>query len=272
MEQCINVVPIILMYSESVRFYCVYLAADNCTVPVVVCMSRSLDYKNVRDSVELAVWLDCMITCLQQTCTELSKLPPGGSKTKPWLVDGTGCFYKHIRAFPKSDTNSASRGPSRLVSGKRIRLSNILPCMRVCTRSHARASILFPIGYMSMPDPATGGNELYEYLLGSMKQYFKRWTDIEIGSPLLMYKTLVGRTNTKPHALVLGNLYKEKVAVAVEVMNQAKVAHMDLRPENIIWTVCNDELRVMVIDFEDCRFFQEQIPEQERYEDVRYPF
>lgn len=65
--------------------------------------------------------------------------------------------------------------------------------------------------------------------------------------------------STKPPSELIVS-YCESLTTVVEILNAAKVAHMDLRPANIMWTVSPEGRFLMqVIDFEDAVIFGSRI-------------
>lgn len=76
--------------------------------------------------------------------------------------------------------------------------------------------------------------------------------------PVIIFPGLTvqdGWTNEKPPSDCV-SMYLEALAQAVAFLNRAQIAHMDLRPPNIMWRQNSDGmLEVMVIDFEDAVAF-----------------
>lgn len=67
--------------------------------------------------------------------------------------------------------------------------------------------------------------------------------------------------------------YLMKVKEIVMALNDAKVAHMDLRPSNIMWREDDSGIAVQVIDFEDSYRFNSIVPLYgSMKDDLRYPY
>jgi serine/threonine protein kinase len=95
---------------------------------------------------------------------------------------------------------------------------------------------------------------------------------IVVSFPLLRKEE--GWSNNKPlesHA----QAYINELGRAVSVLNDAEVAHMDLRPSNIMWRLDPDDdskVQMQIIDLEDAERFGHPIRLWEVLkEDVRYP-
>lgn len=95
-------------------------------------------------------------------------------------------------------------------------------------------------------------------------------------SPLIVFECLHGKdgwTNEKPvdEAAVE---YINMLDTAVKLLNRAQVAHLDLRPQNIMWRMHQGAIEMRLIDFETAIPFGLFIPpESATYlaRDARYP-
>jgi hypothetical protein len=145
---------------------------------------------------------------------------------------------------------------------------------------YAEELILFPKGVLTFP-----GEDITESL-GLRKALYKRlhsnFRNLSMTHrPLIAFDCLSeeeGWSNLRPPAENIDS-YLQQILRAVEVINAAKVCHLDLRPSNIMWRIVPGtyDVEIRVIDFEDSVFFGEVIPENfiaEVYDrnDFRYPF
>ena len=92
-----------------------------------------------------------------------------------------------------------------------------------------------------------------------------------------------GWRNDKPFE-ELCQFYKEQLIIAIKALDTAKIAHLDLRPANIMWRSINNSgsdnsinIEIKLIDFEDVVFFDHPIPKELILSiianmDYRYPF
>ena len=51
-----------------------------------------------------------------------------------------------------------------------------------------------------------------------------------------------------------------QIKFAVQILTTASVAHMDLRPANILWRICKGIIEIRLIDFESAFIFNWPIP------------
>ena len=103
--------------------------------------------------------------------------------------------------------------------------------------------------------------------------------------PLILFPLLKsndGWSNKKPSDKYKQS-YREQLGYAIAVLNTAGVAHLDMRPPNIMWrgvdTVDREvgQVELYLIDFEDAIFFDFTIPAEfikfvVTTADTRYPF
>lgn len=128
--------------------------------------------------------------------------------------------------------------------------------------------VLFPAGTVSIP---TTENDLQELLMRECRENgFK--TDIEMlfrkhdgkivvsPCPVLLFPKLVGWSKERPPTH-LRNKYRDKLRRAINALNSAGIAHLDLRPDNIMWKEDNGDVSVRLIDFDDAYPFEYVIPE-----------
>ena len=94
--------------------------------------------------------------------------------------------------------------------------------------------------------------------------------------PIIIYERLQWK-NTRPK-IELVDSYLFQLRLAVDILNKAKVAHLDLRPANIMWReVDSNSIEMKLIDFEDAQMFGFTIPNSfvnnvVSDKDYRYPF
>mmetsp|Transcript_17230 Transcript_17230/g.23679 ORF Transcript_17230/g.23679 Transcript_17230/m.23679 type:complete len:239 (-) Transcript_17230:266-982(-) len=98
--------------------------------------------------------------------------------------------------------------------------------------------------------------------------------------PLVVFPKLSGWCVEKPPAS-LREQYLRQLTAAVEFLNDASIAHLDLRPDNVMWRAVGGEsdaaVEMKLIDFDDAALFDHPIPQEfvsyvVDTRDYRYPF
>jgi hypothetical protein len=165
-------------------------------------------------------------------------------------------FFKPIR---ERCEGSSSRD-SLLISGSDMR-SNVEAIMLAYRRLHsvenATDFFLFPLGIVSYPSPGASSYDCRARNIMEMctSQYFVH-SELLVGSgcPIVVFEELQAPwSNAKPPSDVAQS-YVECVSRAVSILNAAEIAHMDLRPANVMWrrlTADRPEVQIRVIDLED---------------------
>lgn len=142
---------------------------------------------------------------------------------------------------------------------------------------HARSQelILFPTGVVCVPSALSAEYtaDIANALKAKLALHFPTSRDPAL-VPLLVFEQLDETwTNTPPTQEEVLDKYIARLTDAVEVLTLAGVAHMDLRPENVMWRWDEErrEVQMRLIDFEDARVFGDLV-EFHRFYDARYPF
>jgi serine/threonine protein kinase len=102
--------------------------------------------------------------------------------------------------------------------------------------------------------------------------------------PLILFPRLSpsdGWTDAKPALGIIQQLYLEQLKLAIDALNTAGIAHLDLRPANALWREIHNgdtpSVELRLIDFEDAVPFGQVIPPElvrviVDSDDYRYPF
>jgi hypothetical protein len=277
------VVPGIAMAGRNVQFFGTYLLRD--TFPVMVALSPEMCLTGTtREQMEIAAWCvrlaDFAVQTLDMTrnAQPLLSLPQASVTLnmakyfpKPLSDD---CLAIHIdsRKYVEHDYTTAC-----------VRLQRV---MEVYQRLYHAALahegdldlIQFPEGVVTIPCHDYPGREGERALLiRRCKEAGFRRADYD-NRPVMLFPRLAttdGWTSNPP-PVHLQALYLHELRRAVQLLNRAKVAHLDLHPANILWRCVDSQdpkLELRVIDFEHAQLFDTVIPN--RFVSLcshRYPF
>lgn len=142
--------------------------------------------------------------------------------------------------------------------------------------NNSQKYFLFPVGVLSYPSHNTC---FYGDVKGSLSIFFEKnfshkFSYMKYGCLVLVFPKLDSNwKNTKPSTQYHSS-YLTGVAMAIKMMNEARIAHFDLRASNIMWSEENIEtVSIQFIDFEDAIPFGAHFkPYENHYYDKRYPF
>lgn len=141
---------------------------------------------------------------------------------------------------------------------------------------------IFPLGVMSFPkcgQPRPCHETMRRVMMESIRRYFFDPDDLtQEGCPVVVYEMLhkrEGWNQSKPPPELVTS-YVDSIVAAVGILNAAGIAHMDLRPSNIMWRRNGEsilrEVEVKIIDLEDAVPFGYYISFVEVLKsDSRYP-
>jgi hypothetical protein len=174
-----------------------------------------------------------------------------------------------VRLFPETTAG---------VSNMALRLNQLLSmyeAMRCVDHSHL---ILYPEGVVTVPGEDVPDSST---IRAALKVRCKQcgFTLDYAYCPIILFAYLDGWKTEKPVPELQGS-YLEQLGVAIAVMNKAGVAHLDLRPDNVLWRPRAGVEKgvplvdLKIIDFEDAVCFEFPIPTeyvQVIVHDARYP-
>jgi serine/threonine protein kinase len=200
-------------------------------------------------------------------------------------------FFKLILLSPKIMARIGNRSLRNYIrSPKTTNLNDIMTCYQQLFTAASRGpteggnTVSFPLGVITIPGEGAPEKEtLREGLVRSVTKYFRDGINLShcpsIVFPLLSESD--GWTNGRP-PIDLCDQYLAKLRLAVAILNAARVPHLDLRPENLMWRWVTDGaggggLELKVIDFEFALMFGQVVPEAFVHaivstKDCRYPF
>lgn len=278
LESC--VVPGLVMAGEHLEIIAVYLVPRY--FPCLVSLSRSI---HLTDLWELAAWLVALREFALQSVNLIigTQARVQGGRSIPAEVNNrivlsSRLFFKPIFSKDKS-MRAGVEGDWMDVSSCRSRLRIILTAYERLWRCRERLEfeyVLFPIGVMSFPTTNKYSFEVCRLLQDKCSQSFV-YTESEIKhAPLLIFHFLDDKVwkNVEKPPEKYREQYIEALRQVVDLLNEAGVAHMDLRPSNIMWKVDDSKgrLDIRVIDFEDACLFGTYIDYVDTLgEDARYP-
>jgi hypothetical protein len=254
------VTPVILSYGDCFQIYAVYLI-PNC-FPVIVQLSPPLTYLTFEGRCCIARWGIVLKDFAVGTVESLNQLTRSDGRRrnmKLGLYIAPHLFFKPLQEFHKMGTDS---GDCIVDMGSTLRAnleSMMLAYHLIHNIENANQMFLFPLGVVSYPSfqSLSRDCELCSVMHVCISANFCGHVDlVKHGCPVIVYEELAtanGWSNTKPSPDLVQS-YVDCVTKAVGVLNAANVAHMDLRPANILWRVLGEDktkVEIRVIDLED---------------------
>lgn len=275
------VVPVVLSYSSTLCICAVYLIPE--CYPVIVELSHPLSYLTLEGRCCIARW---GIVLAQFAVQTIDMLKSPGHVNRQNLERHLGLyiapelFFKPLRDYHKAETDSLK---CRLNNGSHLR-TNLELIMLAYNRIHviedAIELFLFPLGVVSYPcEMSPSYTQKIRLVMDEcISRHFCHHKElVKDGCPVIVFDDLSGErgwSSGKPTDDVV-NSYIECVSKAVGVLNAAGIAHMDLRPANILWCrreESDTDVRIRVIDLEDAVPFGFYIRSSDALrDDVRYP-
>jgi len=275
-------VPCIAMAGTSCQFFAVYLLKDN--FPVLVALSPELNlFGTFEQQRVIAEWCLRVVSFASATEEMLQRHRYDQPLATGVCLNMSGYFAKPVgEKWRMSDRGSA------LYSGKNLRLNYIMRLyerIRVSCEVagiNSKISFLFPEGVVSIPGrDVLESLDLREMLLADCRKDGFSGFD-ESFTPLIIFPRLSGSEwNISKPPPEYRDQYVEQLKLAIAALNVSQVAHLDLRPANIMWRADgkgkNSHVELQVIDFEDAVLFNDVIPEKfvkavVETGDRRYPF
>jgi hypothetical protein len=255
----------------------------------------------IEDSRLIAFWLLKLLEFSKETITLLQKAASSYTQSENIEVEAVLKFENHffkplrdtshkVSSFSKENVSS----PSLLTVFQQVSISSSsesLPSpftnlyfklhriMKVYKRldevEDSYSFVLFPLGLLMGPArDIIQTQKIREKLDLICKIHFP---DISIlHRPIIIYERLQWK-NTRPKNELVDS-YLFQLRLAVDILNKAKVAHLDLRPANIMWReVDSNSIEMKLIDFEEAQMFGFTIPHSfvnnvVSDKDYRYPF
>lgn len=232
------VVPGVICFGESLRIVAVYFTPT--TFPVLAYLSDLLSISTWEGRSKLSCWAIALSQFGLETI-DLSLNMKGMQSRSPDKVKFRLCrqqFFKPVRNIETNDGAGIGIAESD-VSSARVNLDVL---MSVYSHLHsvvdADKSILFPVGVVSCPSTQNeNGDDIRALLINFMKQHFRKWSNENNFNHLIfvIYPHLNSSDGWQssdirpPQELV--EAYLMSLAQAVNVLNQAEIAHIDLRYE-----------------------------------------
>ena len=266
------------MAGANVQFLAIYLIKDN--FPVLVELSPELSpFRTLEEQSAIATWCLRLVSFAIHTKTSLESTREAVRPNMVVRLNISGYFAKPVREGWKSthEQREPSEGSddTMLYSMKNSRLNHI---MRLYERIRLSCEgkldvknlILFPEGVVSVPgNNVPESDDLRAMLVQNCIDNSFRGLDLSY-RPLILFPLLKsndGWSNDKPSEKYKQS-YVEQLGYAIAILNTAGVAHLDMRPPNIMWRGIDTadkevgQVELYLIDFEDAIFFNFVIPPQ----------
>lgn len=296
------VVPGVICYGECLQIVAVYLVPPS--FPVIVYLSPALPYWTTHGRSTLSTWAARLSIFLKESITLLDAVNiSNSSSSQPLAMQcliNSNYFYKPIGNSLMNKGRPQGNGKSGFsVSSRRGKLDLMMVVYEQLRRAEEEADklidqpqpsiILFPLGVLSVPsrdNPYT--KNAHAHIQGRILEYFPSLSsggDLE-HVPCIIFPLLDSSSwsNERPPAQYADSYIRE-LNRAVALFNAAGVAHMDLRPANIMWRIavavaafssddCDCRVEMKIIDVEDAMLFGCKLPHSmvEIYaRDSRYP-
>ena len=256
------VVPVVLSIGDCFCIYAVYLIPD--CYPVIVQLSPPLSYLTLEGRCCIARWGIVLAQFAVETTQHLmlqanvrDKIQQVRQEQPLGLYIAHNLFFKPLRDYHKSGGGDSSECVLDVGSHLRTNLELLmLAYNRIHVVENARDYFLFPLGVVSYPSEGSPSHSsrIRDVMDACISKHFLYHLSlVRNGCPVIVYDELDGGSwsNDKPPEDLVDS-YIDCVANAVNVLNAAKIAHMDLRPGNILWrrTECST-VQIQLIDLED---------------------
>lgn len=139
--------------------------------------------------------------------------------------------------------------------------------------------ILFPVGVVNIPPNKGNTTGIRELITTQVNQHFSDKFKNNLQDPdyccsTIMYTYLDLNLWSSSHENLPDLYVPQYIAQLKKIigwLNTAKVSHNDILPRNILWSIQNEQLCLLLIDFEDSCFFGESHL-RATSNDNRYPF
>jgi len=184
-------------------------------------------------------------------------------------------FFKPVYGRLKSYRQNIDSG--YYVSGLRSELNYIMEVHQLLSTVEEHDTyIIQPLGVMSMP---AWDQALYGVIKGKLDHHGLAQPATQ--APMILYSDLsledYRRCDSSQHHYLHqhADSFIKAINRVMEIFNSARVCHMDLRPENIMYKVddASEQLLIKVIDMENAVKWGEYLPIEECFQhDQRYPY
>lgn len=276
------VVPGIAFAAGGIQICLIYLLKP--CFPVLVAVTNVLNpLGSFEDQKLLAKWLlKCYLFGKRTAEIFIASTRVNSSMNKATL-DTEQYFFKPVREGLKVHGQRIISEDALIIS---TQSSSLNYTMRVYETLHStllgpmkRNLFLFPCGVITGIGEDSEGNDALKQVIEIACKRTPNFQDFDIRfKPIILFPLLVDYVTVKP-PLRVRDSYREKLAMAIECLNTAGIAHLDLRPDNIMWKENEDGTTVdmKIIDFETAVLFKDAIPRNyvtTMASDVegRYPF
>ena len=279
------------MAGANVQFLAIYLIKDN--FPVLVELSPELSpFRTLEEQLAIAEWCLRLVSFAIRTKVLLDSPREAVCQNMVVRLNISGYFAKPVRDGWKSTHEqsepSEDSDDAMLYSKRNSRLNHIMRLyerIRLSCEVDVKNLILFPEGVVSVPgNNVPESDDLRAMLVQNCIDNGFNGLD-ESYCPLILFPLLNsndGWSHNKPPEKY-NQSYVEQLGYATAALNTAGVAHLDMRPPNIMWRGLDaadkevGRVQLYLIDFEDAIFFNFIIPPQfinivVYNGDTRYPF
>lgn len=264
------VVPGLAMTGSCCQICAVYLCED--CFPVLVALTPHLSLLGTSEEQrQIAQWCVRLASFGVDTLSLLQGNMSNTNmqkKTPEVCLNMDGYFAKPIRRAWK--LLSSPESCVELYSNRNMRLNHI---MRIYERLRVKSllrtdedlrksCVLFPAGVVAIPgELAQESKDLRALLIDHCTANGFGTEILSSHTPVILFPLLPSSlwSTEKPPEL-LRDAYLRELYKANKALDDARVAHLDERPANIMWRANGDKVELRLIDFEDAVFFGDFIP------------
>lgn len=277
------VVPGIAMSDDQIQFFAMFLIEEN--FPSFVALTRPLSLFSEIDIISSWCYkLSCFTKETIQLISNPKKPTNSTFKTNPTIeklsLSLENYFLKPLRSNIIDNHDEQSNHFNAFTVNRFLRIYEIIRVNSSFDFSSLQELILFPSGLIAIPTKnCTESKEIRKLLLDNIVD--ERFSNLKASlRPVILFPLLDSSWKNEKPPKELYQSYLQQIRRGVDVLNEVKIIHLDLRPENILWKRKNEEsneVLIQIIDFEFAHEFGDIIPQDwvstfTEYRSFRYPF
>ena len=262
-ERC--VVVMLTTFAEHVQFFASFLLPSS--FPCACALSEPLCLSSRAGRAEVARWLQACSEWLREMVGFIAEAQKTRSRScsteKAPTLSTSSVFLKPVRLRALLDLPRHGGRPEEDRRPFRVAMTHLLEVYQALHGvPQCHSFVAFPLGWCQLPAESPGPQQHKQYKEAILASLHERFTGDDLACPFLAFPRLPVPSEIIPPTAEQRVQYIQKLRLAVSAMAVAKVVHMDLRPENILWSWAGDppELKLTVLDWDDAFFAGEIVP------------